>query len=219
MESNDSKAHSGDHHQEVAHDVSKSSEHLKEVDTSKGKVHASQAQGSADNRSEEHRASHKHQSHHQQGELQRLDSPRFKHESPDESHIKQNPRDSQYEKVDNIDRLLDQSQQTQNKTQTNQLFQSNQDYAIKEFYNKRKERQQAQKDAEILANRIALLKQEEIRTLKKIEETRKKALEVYYLKKKNDEKQRKVTPLTGKDGGELALQLRLPSATTPRLSE
>ena len=40
----------------------------------------------------------------------------------------------------------------------------------------------------MLDNRIKLLKLEEIRTLKKIEETRKKALEIYYLKKSNEEK-------------------------------
>jgi len=37
-------------------------------------------------------------------------------------------------------------------------------------------------DARLLANRIALLKQEEIKTFKKIDETKKKALEIYHLK-------------------------------------
>ena len=34
-------------------------------------------------------------------------------------------------------------------------------------------------DAKLLANRIALLKQEEIKTYKKIDETKKKAYEIY----------------------------------------
>ena len=41
----------------------------------------------------------------------------------------------------------------------------------------------------MLDNRIKLLKLEEVKTLKKIEETRKKALEIYYLKQKNEIKQ------------------------------
>ena len=40
----------------------------------------------------------------------------------------------------------------------------------------------------MLANRIALLKQEEIKTRKKIEETRKRANEVLKLKQRNNEK-------------------------------
>jgi len=40
----------------------------------------------------------------------------------------------------------------------------------------------------MLANRIALLKQEEIKTRKKIEETRKRAQEVMKLKMRNQEK-------------------------------
>jgi hypothetical protein len=39
-----------------------------------------------------------------------------------------------------------------------------------------------------LANRIALLKQEEMRTWKKIEETKKRATEVVSLKQKNEMK-------------------------------
>ena len=38
------------------------------------------------------------------------------------------------------------------------------------------------RDAQLLANRIALLKQEEMKTWKKIEETKKKAAEVMRLK-------------------------------------
>jgi hypothetical protein len=40
----------------------------------------------------------------------------------------------------------------------------------------------------LLANRIALLKQEEIKAWKKIEETKKKAKDVMDLKKKNEER-------------------------------
>jgi hypothetical protein len=40
----------------------------------------------------------------------------------------------------------------------------------------------------LLANRIALLKQEEMKTWKKIEETKKRANEVLSLKRKNEEK-------------------------------
>ena len=44
------------------------------------------------------------------------------------------------------------------------------------------------RDAQLLANRIALLKQEEIKTRKKIDETRKRAQEVLKLKQRNNEK-------------------------------
>jgi hypothetical protein len=43
-----------------------------------------------------------------------------------------------------------------------------------------------ERDAQLLANRIALLKQEEMRTWKKIEETKKRATEVITLKQKNE---------------------------------
>jgi hypothetical protein len=43
-----------------------------------------------------------------------------------------------------------------------------------------------ERDAQLLANRIALLKQEEMRTWKKIEETKKRATEVLTLKQKNE---------------------------------
>ena len=45
-----------------------------------------------------------------------------------------------------------------------------------------------ERDAQLLANRIALLKQEEVKTWKKIEETRKRANEVFKLKQRNNEK-------------------------------
>lgn len=40
----------------------------------------------------------------------------------------------------------------------------------------------------MLANRIALLKQEEMKTWKKIEETKKRAAEIMRLKQRNNEK-------------------------------
>jgi hypothetical protein len=40
----------------------------------------------------------------------------------------------------------------------------------------------------LLANRIALLKQEEMKTWKKIEETKKRAKEVVDLKRRNEDK-------------------------------
>ena len=45
-----------------------------------------------------------------------------------------------------------------------------------------------ERDAQLLANRIALLKQEEVKTWKKIEETKKRATEVFKLKQRNNEK-------------------------------
>ena len=45
-----------------------------------------------------------------------------------------------------------------------------------------------EKDAQLLANRIALLKQEEMKTWKKIEETKKRATEIMRLKARNNEK-------------------------------
>ncbi len=44
----------------------------------------------------------------------------------------------------------------------------------------------------MLANRIALLKQEEMKTWKKIEETKKRTGEIHNLKKRNIEKMQKV---------------------------
>eukprot|EP00408_Alexandrium_pacificum_P011419 CAMPEP_0171212676 /NCGR_PEP_ID=MMETSP0790-20130122/30254_1 /TAXON_ID=2925 /ORGANISM="Alexandrium catenella, Strain OF101" /LENGTH=270 /DNA_ID=CAMNT_0011678365 /DNA_START=117 /DNA_END=929 /DNA_ORIENTATION=+ len=49
-------------------------------------------------------------------------------------------------------------------------------------------RKRAELDAQLLANRIALLKQEEEKAWKKIEETRKKAGEIMELRKQNEEK-------------------------------
>ena len=45
-----------------------------------------------------------------------------------------------------------------------------------------------ERDAQLLANRIALLKQEEMKTWRKIEETKKKTGEILLLKHKNFER-------------------------------
>lgn len=47
-------------------------------------------------------------------------------------------------------------------------------------------------DARLLANRISLLKQEEIKNYKKIDEIKKKAIEIYALKMEHEKKQEKV---------------------------
>lgn len=49
-------------------------------------------------------------------------------------------------------------------------------------------RKRAEQDAQLLANRIALLKQEEEKAWKKIEETRKRAAEIVELRKQNEQK-------------------------------
>ncbi len=49
-----------------------------------------------------------------------------------------------------------------------------------------------EKDAQQLANRIALLKQEEAKTRKKIEETKKKSKEIMQKKQKLEDRQSKV---------------------------
>lgn len=51
-----------------------------------------------------------------------------------------------------------------------------------------RERKEVERDAQLLANRIALLKQEEMKTWKKIEETKRRANEVVRLKQKNEQR-------------------------------
>lgn len=51
-------------------------------------------------------------------------------------------------------------------------------------------RKQLAKDSQMLANRINLLKQEEIKTWKKIEETKKRAKDILDNKKRHEERQR-----------------------------
>ena len=52
----------------------------------------------------------------------------------------------------------------------------------------KKKRKDIERDAQLLANRIALLKQEEMKTWKKIEETKKRTNEIQSLKHRNEEK-------------------------------
>ena len=68
--------------------------------------------------------------------------------------------------------------------------------AEQEQYNKsladvKKRRKDIDRDAQLLANRIALLKQEEMKTWKKIEETKKRTTDISGLKKRNEEKVQK----------------------------
>ena len=52
----------------------------------------------------------------------------------------------------------------------------------------KKRRKDIDRDAQLLANRIALLKQEEMKTWKKIEETKKRTNDISGLKKRNEER-------------------------------
>ena len=63
---------------------------------------------------------------------------------------------------------------------------------IKQYNLAKKERQRVEQNKKSLENRVELLKFEFDRTIRKIEETRKKALEIYNLKLKNEQKQKKV---------------------------
>lgn len=55
----------------------------------------------------------------------------------------------------------------------------------------KKRRKDIDRDAQLLANRIALLKQEEMKTWRKIEETKKRTNDITGLKKRNEEKVQK----------------------------
>lgn len=52
-----------------------------------------------------------------------------------------------------------------------------------------------ERDAQLLANRIALLKQEEQKTWKKIDDTKKRTNEILSLKKRNEDRIQKVSSL------------------------
>jgi hypothetical protein len=54
----------------------------------------------------------------------------------------------------------------------------------------RQNRKRAQEDVKLLANRIALLKNEEKKAWKKIEETKKKATDISKVRMRNNEQQR-----------------------------
>lgn len=59
------------------------------------------------------------------------------------------------------------------------------------FVRLKDQRKRTEEDAQLLSNRIALLKQEESKTLKKIEETRKRASEILETRMRNMEAQKK----------------------------
>jgi len=71
-------------------------------------------------------------------------------------------------------------------------FHSNRKRGDRSVFSMKHARKLIEADAQLLANRIALLKQEELKSWKKIEEAKKKALEVYTSKLKNEERQREV---------------------------
>lgn len=64
---------------------------------------------------------------------------------------------------------------------------------VKSLAEIKKRRKDIERDAQLLANRIALLKQEEMKTWKKIEETKKRTNDISGLKKRNEEKVQKVS--------------------------
>ena len=70
------------------------------------------------------------------------------------------------------------------------MSQEQQDYAaqMKSLAEVKRRRKDIDRDAQLLANRIALLKQEEMKTWKKIEETKKRTNDISGLKKRNEEK-------------------------------
>lgn len=70
------------------------------------------------------------------------------------------------------------------------MSQEQQDYAaqMKSLAEVKRRRKDIDRDAQLLANRIALLKQEEMKTWKKIEETKKRTNDITNLKKRNEEK-------------------------------
>ena len=75
----------------------------------------------------------------------------------------------------------------QKKTQDQEQMEfENQAKSLAEIKRRRKD---IDRDAQLLANRIALLKQEEMKTWKKIDETRRRATEVNKLKQQNAERQ------------------------------
>ena len=63
--------------------------------------------------------------------------------------------------------------------------------AEKSLADVKKRRKDIDRDAQLLANRIALLKQEEMKTWRKIEETKKRTNDISGLKKRNEEKVQK----------------------------
>ena len=68
-----------------------------------------------------------------------------------------------------------------------------------------------ERDALLLANRIALLKQEEIKTWKKIDDTKKRTNEILSLKKRNEERIQKVSDSSMSNNSSLIENLRISS--------
>jgi len=75
--------------------------------------------------------------------------------------------------------------QNQKALDAEQAFNDNQAATLADTKKRRKE---IERDAQLLANRIALLKQEEMKTWKKIEDTRKRTNEIVQLKNRNEER-------------------------------
>lgn len=65
------------------------------------------------------------------------------------------------------------------------------DQQVASLADTKKRRKDIERDAQLLANRIALLKQEEMKTWKKIEETKKRTGDITTLKKRNEDKVQK----------------------------
>lgn len=83
-------------------------------------------------------------------------------------------------------------QNSQNLTAAEQAAYESQVKSLAEIKKRRKD---IDRDAQLLANRIALLKQEEMKTWKKIEETKKRTNDISNLKKRNEEKVQKVSSI------------------------
>lgn len=69
-------------------------------------------------------------------------------------------------------------------------------------------RKRAEDDARLLSNRIALLKQEELKAVKKIEETQRKAQEIIRAKVRSQEEQKKKDELKSKKQNEEGLKMQ-----------
>jgi len=65
----------------------------------------------------------------------------------------------------------------------------------KSAYHIKNTRKVIETEAQLLSNRIALLRQEELKAMRRIEDAKKKAIDVYSSKVKNEERQKMVSPL------------------------
>lgn len=93
-----------------------------------------------------------------------------------------------------IDNGHEQASQQQKGIDEEQAFNDAQMASLAEV---KKRRKAIEHDANLLANRIALLKQEEMKTWKKIEDTRKRTNEITSLKNRNEERIRQVSLFQG----------------------